>query len=212
MAQQIAQQAAAQAATAAQTAATASTPAAAQAAAAQAAQAAQVASTVSGGSAAADQRHHGGQPGGRVGSRVRRGAHPFERRQPPGGRSGRRARRHEVPGRPLRVGWRELSRSRLLRAHHAGLGASRGVAAPLGRGPVRRFPEHVPLNALEPGDLLFYDFDGSGIDHVVMYVGPVLDGQATAYGNGTIIQAAHTGTVVTFDPVWYEGLVGAARP
>ena len=33
------------------------------------------------------------------------------------------------------------------------------------------FP-HVSLTALQPGDLLFYDLDGSGIDHVVMYVGP----------------------------------------
>ena len=32
-----------------------------------------------------------------------------------------------------------------------------------------------------------------------MYVGPTLDGQATAYGSQTIIQAAHTGTVVTFE-------------
>ena len=73
------------------------------------------------------------------------------------------------------------------------------------------FP-HVSPSDLEPGDLLFYDFGGSGIDHVVMYVGPTLDGQATAYGSGTIIQAAHTGTVVTFDPVWSEGFVGAAQP
>ena len=69
------------------------------------------------------------------------------------------------------------------------------------------FP-HVSPSDLEPGDLLFYDFGGSGIDHVVMYVGPTLDGQPTAYGSGTIIQAAHTGTVVTFDPVWSEGFVG----
>ena len=74
------------------------------------------------------------------------------------------------------------------------------------------FP-HVSLTALEPGDLLFYDFDGSaGIDHVVMYVGPVLDGQPTEYGADTIIQAAHTGTVVEFDPFFSAGLVGAARP
>jgi hypothetical protein len=45
-----------------------------------------------------------------------------------------------------------------------------------------------------------------------MYAGPTLDGQATAYGSGTIIQAAHSGTVVTFDPLWYFGLVDAARP
>ena len=67
-------------------------------------------------------------------------------------------------------------------------------------------------SALEPGDLLFYDFGGDGIDHVVMYVGPTLDGQATPYGADTIIQAAHTGTVVTFDPLFSEGFVGAARP
>jgi cell wall-associated NlpC family hydrolase len=73
------------------------------------------------------------------------------------------------------------------------------------------FP-HVSLTALQPGDLLFYNLDGTGIDHVVMYVGPTLDGLATAYGTDTIIQAAHTGTVVTFDPLWYYGLVGAARP
>ncbi|MDA8368022.1 MAG: C40 family peptidase [Actinomycetota bacterium] len=71
---------------------------------------------------------------------------------------------------------------------------------------------HVSLSDLEPGDLLFYDLDGTGIDHVVMYVGPTIDGKATPYGVGTIIQAATTGTVVSFDPLWYYGLVGAARP
>jgi peptidoglycan DL-endopeptidase CwlO len=65
----------------------------------------------------------------------------------------------------------------------------------------------VPLSELEPGDLLFYDFDGpAGIDHVVMYVG------SGPYGVNTIIQAAHTGTFVSFDPIWYQGLVGAGMP
>ncbi len=65
----------------------------------------------------------------------------------------------------------------------------------------------VPLSDLQPGDLLFYDFDGKlGIDHVIMYVG------SGPYGADTIIQAAHTGTVVSFDPIWYEGLVGAGKP
>jgi cell wall-associated NlpC family hydrolase len=73
------------------------------------------------------------------------------------------------------------------------------------------FP-HVSLSSLEPGDLIFYDLGGGGIDHVVMYVGPVLDGQSTQYGSQTIIQAAHAGTVVSFDPIWYSGLVGASRP
>ena len=64
----------------------------------------------------------------------------------------------------------------------------------------------VALSAVQPGDLLFYDLDGTGIDHVVMYVGSGL------YGAATIIQAAHTGTVVSFDPYWTYGLVGAGRP
>jgi cell wall-associated NlpC family hydrolase len=65
----------------------------------------------------------------------------------------------------------------------------------------------VSLSDLEPGDLLFYDFDGAaGIDHVVMYVG------SGPYGADTIIQAAHTGTFVSFDPIWYQGLVGAGMP
>ncbi|MHB1516976.1 MAG: C40 family peptidase [Acidimicrobiales bacterium] len=70
----------------------------------------------------------------------------------------------------------------------------------------------VSLSNLEPGDLLFYDFGGTGIDHVVMYVGPTLDGQPTPYGIDTIIQAAYPGTTVSFEPFWAEGLVGAARP
>lgn len=71
---------------------------------------------------------------------------------------------------------------------------------------------HVSLTALEPGDLLFYDLDGTGIDHVVMYVGPTINGQPSPYGSDTIIQAAHTGTVVSYSPLWLYGLVGAARP
>ncbi|HUA96315.1 MAG TPA: lysophospholipid acyltransferase family protein [Acidimicrobiales bacterium] len=54
--------------------------------------------------------------------------------------------------------------------------------------------------------LLFFDLDGSGIDHVVMDVG------SGAYGTSTIIKAAHTGTVVEFDPVWYAGLGGCGPP
>jgi cell wall-associated NlpC family hydrolase len=64
----------------------------------------------------------------------------------------------------------------------------------------------VALGQVQPGDLLFYALGGGGIDHVVMYVG------SGPYGADTIIQAAHTGTVVEFDPLWYFGLVGAGRP
>jgi cell wall-associated NlpC family hydrolase len=65
---------------------------------------------------------------------------------------------------------------------------------------------HIQLSQVRPGDLLFYDLEGDGIDHVVMYVG------TGPYGTNTIIQAAHTGTVVEFDPFWSLGLVGAGRP
>lgn len=65
---------------------------------------------------------------------------------------------------------------------------------------------HVALSSLQPGDLLFYDFSGNGIDHVTMYVG------SGPFGSATIIQAAHTGTDVMFSPIWYSGLVGAGRP
>jgi len=48
---------------------------------------------------------------------------------------------------------------------------------------------HVPLNDLQPGDLLFYfNLDGdNAVDHVVMYV-------AASYGSSTVIAAAYTGT------------------
>jgi cell wall-associated NlpC family hydrolase len=66
----------------------------------------------------------------------------------------------------------------------------------------------VPLNALEPGDLLFYyDLDGDNtIDHVVMYVG------SGPFGDQTIIQAPYTGSEVQYAPLFTEGLVAAGRP
>jgi peptidoglycan DL-endopeptidase CwlO len=66
----------------------------------------------------------------------------------------------------------------------------------------------IPLDQVQPGDLLFYfNLDGDDmIDHVVMYVG------SGPYGADTIIQAAHTGTVVSFDPIFYGGLYGAGLP
>lgn len=67
---------------------------------------------------------------------------------------------------------------------------------------------HVPLTALQPGDLLFYkNLDGDNlVDHVVMYVG------SGPYGTSTIIAAAHTGTVVSLAPLFTSGLIGAGRP
>jgi cell wall-associated NlpC family hydrolase len=67
---------------------------------------------------------------------------------------------------------------------------------------------HVSLDALEPGDLLFYyNLDGDNeVDHVVMYTG------AGPYGTDTVIQAPFTGSTVSYSPIFTEGLIGAARP
>jgi cell wall-associated NlpC family hydrolase len=67
---------------------------------------------------------------------------------------------------------------------------------------------HVPLSALEPGDLLFYyNLDGDNqVDHVVMYTG------SGPYGSDTVIQAPFTGSTVSYSPIFTEGLIGAARP
>jgi cell wall-associated NlpC family hydrolase len=67
---------------------------------------------------------------------------------------------------------------------------------------------HIPFGALQPGDLLFYyNLDGDNlVDHVVMYAG------SGPWGTSTIIAAAHSGTTVSYAPIFTFGLYGAARP
>jgi cell wall-associated NlpC family hydrolase len=67
---------------------------------------------------------------------------------------------------------------------------------------------HVPLSALQPGDLLYYyNLDGDHqVDHLVMYVG------SGPWGANTVIAAASVGTTVSFAPLFTSGLIGAARP
>jgi cell wall-associated NlpC family hydrolase len=60
--------------------------------------------------------------------------------------------------------------------------------------------EHIPLSAIEPGDLLFWASGGS-IDHVAIYI-----------GNGEVVNAPETGERVRIQPIWTDGLVGAGRP
>lgn len=56
----------------------------------------------------------------------------------------------------------------------------------------------VPVDQLQPGDLVFF---GSPIHHVGMYI-----------GNDQMVHAPHTGDVVKVVTVWRRDLVGAARP
>jgi cell wall-associated NlpC family hydrolase len=55
------------------------------------------------------------------------------------------------------------------------------------------FPS-VSMDELQPGDLVFWN------GHVGIYV-----------GNGSVLHAPHTGTVVQITPIW-SGVIGAARP
>jgi peptidoglycan DL-endopeptidase CwlO len=57
---------------------------------------------------------------------------------------------------------------------------------------------HVPLNQLQPGDLVFFYSD---LHHVGLYI-----------GNGMMVQAPRTGDVVKISPLAGRNLVGAARP
>lgn len=60
---------------------------------------------------------------------------------------------------------------------------------------------HVPMSALRPGDLVFWNDGTSSVQHVGMYV-----------GNGDVIDAPETGQDVQIQPIWPNGLVGAGRP
>ena len=235
LAQQIAQQAAAQAAAAAQTAAAATDPAAKQAAASQASKAAQVATTLSGGSAAAASattaanQAAGAAAGAASGAGSTGGSTAGSTAGSSGGGAPTGVATVSSGDSPQAAGLAAVHGAMQYLgvpyvwggASYAGVDCSglvmlawahAGVSLPHSAADQYNVSQHVSLSSLEPGDLLFYDLDGAGIDHVVMYVGPILDGQPTTYGSNTIIQAAQTGTVVTFDPFWSFGLVGAGRP
>jgi cell wall-associated NlpC family hydrolase len=57
---------------------------------------------------------------------------------------------------------------------------------------------HVPLNAVQPGDLIFYYSD---IHHVGIYI-----------GGGQIIAATHTGDFIRQMSMYYSSPIGAGRP
>jgi len=76
--------------------------------------------------------------------------------------------------------------------------AAAGVSMPHFSGAQFAMFPHVPLDELQPGDLLFWGPGGS--EHVAMYI-----------GGGLQIAATHTGDYVRIQPVGSDP-VGAARP
>ena len=72
--------------------------------------------------------------------------------------------------------------------------AQAGVSMPHGSNDQLRMFPRVPLDQLQPGDLVYW----SG--HVGIYV-----------GNSSVLHAPHTGTVVQINPIW-GGVIGANRP
>jgi peptidoglycan DL-endopeptidase CwlO len=217
--QEVAQQAAVNAAAAARLAAAATTPAKAQAAASQAAQAAQVASTVGSGSpAAVNATTAATQAAGSASGTAGSSGPPVTLSGGGGSQAAGLAAVHgamqylNVPYVYGGMSSQGLDCSGLTALAWAKAGVSLPHSA---ADQYNRYvgTSSVSMGALQPGDLIFFKLAGSPIiDHVVMYVGPTLDGQTTLYGSNTIIEARHTGTVVGFYPYWPDGLVGAVRP
>jgi cell wall-associated NlpC family hydrolase len=75
--------------------------------------------------------------------------------------------------------------------------AEEGISLPHYTGSLWNEGEHISQNDLEPGDLIFFDDD---IDHVGFYI-----------GNGLMVDAPHSGSVVRVEAVWWSEYVGAVR-
>ena len=73
-----------------------------------------------------------------------------------------------------------------------------GVSLPHSAADQYNYGPHISRGDLQPGDLVFF---GSPIHHVGIYI-----------GNGNMIDAPHTGTVVQIQAVFRSDYVGASRP
>ena len=60
---------------------------------------------------------------------------------------------------------------------------------------------HVPLSSMQPGDLVFWNDGTTSVQHVAIYVGA-----------GIVLEAPSTGSVVSYAPLWPQGLVGFGDP
>jgi len=76
--------------------------------------------------------------------------------------------------------------------------AAAGVSLPHNAEAQYQSLSHVPIDALQPGDLVFF---GSPIHHVGLFV-----------GNGTMIEAPYTGVNVRYHTIYRPDYAGAARP
>lgn len=77
--------------------------------------------------------------------------------------------------------------------------AGAGVSLPHFSGYQYNEGRHVPIADIQPGDMLFYSFNGapSGIHHVTLYI-----------GNGMMVEAYESGMPVRVTPVrYYDGLL-----
>ena len=59
----------------------------------------------------------------------------------------------------------------------------------------------VSADQIRPGDLVFWNDGTTSVQHVAIYI-----------GEGLVLQAPATGSVVSFSPIWTTGLVGFGRP
>ena len=78
--------------------------------------------------------------------------------------------------------------------------AQLGVSLPHGATDQQRRSTPLPISALQPGDLVFFG-NASYSYHVGIYV-----------GNGTMIDAPHTGAVVRYDPIGGAWIAGRLLP